>query len=172
MSVNPIQSSNRTSTGSSQGAIKTRTPQGLAQTPDRIEKSSSQDSNNPPSLFKMFLFEPIIQIVKFLLRGLFTFLDFLRSSAFEEKKPEKALTRDLFLDRLQTAPPKEKLLIQFTQVYSIPEQNQVYQAIGEAHKGKVSWKETFWERTPEQNIALGRRLVKENPFLLRDHLFS
>ena len=172
MSVPSIRPSNNQSAAAQSAPSKARSPQGLAETPDRLEKTPNVSQDNPPSLFKQFLFEPIIQVFKFILRGIFTFIDFLRNAAFEEKKTaEPPLNRETFLNRLQAAPPADKLLIQFRQVYSIQEQTNVYRSIGESHKTRVSWKEAIWERSASENIALGRRLVKENPFLLRDHLF-
>jgi hypothetical protein len=145
-------------------------PQGLAQTPDRLEDQRSAPQEDPPSLFKKFLFKPIFQVIKLILRGIFTFIDFLRSSAFEEKPAEPPLDRQAFLERLRAAPRPDTILLQFRQVYSFDEQNRVYRAIGEAYSAKTSWKEMIWDRSPDENIGLGRRLVRQNPFLLCDHL--
>lgn len=172
MAISPIQKKPiSTSLQSPKAAAKPR-PQGLAQIPDRLEERRPLSyQENPPSLFKKFLFEPIFYVGKLILRGVFTFFDFLRKIAFDEIETPAPLDKDLFLERLRSAPPPDKLLLQFNQLYSRDEQNRVYWAIGEAHEAKDSWKEFIWDRSPEGNIALGRRLVRENPFLLRDYLF-
>jgi len=143
-------------------------PQGLAQMPDRLEPRRT-GPQEPPSFFKEFLFKPLFQVIKFLIRGIFTFIDYLRNVSFEET-PEPAIDREGFLDRLSRAPTPEMIFIQFEEIYTPGEQIQVYQAIGEAHPSKTSWKESIWDRSPQENIALGRRLVRQNPFLLRDYL--
>ena len=168
MTIPPIQSQPHLASPAT-GAFRPR-PQGLAQMPDRLEDRSAHAHDNPPSLFKKFLFEPIFEVIRFVLRGLFTFFDFLRESAFEEKHAGPVLDRETFLNSLRSAPRPENILIQFAQVYSLDEQNQIYCSIGEAHEGKVSWKEMVWERSFEDNIELGRRFVRQNPFLLRDYL--
>lgn len=168
MNISPIQSQPQMPS-TAKGAMRPR-PQGLAQMPDRLEDRRPYSHDNPPSLFKKFLFEPIFEVVKFVLRGIFTFFDFLRESAFEEKPTVPALNREVFLNSLRSAPSQETILIQFAEVYSIDEQTQVYRSIGEAHEEKVSWKEMIWDRSLEDNIELGARLVRQNPFLLRDYL--
>jgi hypothetical protein len=123
---------------------------------------------NPPSLFKKFLFEPIIQVVKWALRQIFTFFDFLRRASFDQMILEPSLERYNFNERLRAAPSSDQILRQFTQLYSLEEQNRMYLAIGQSHPGRVSWKEMIFERTASENIDLGRRLVRQNPLLLRD----
>ena len=163
MTVSRIQ--NQTSFASSTGSpLKSRQPQGLGQTPDRLEDRRTASQDNPPSVFKEFLFKPAFIAIKFIIRGIFIFFDFLRKVAFEEKD------REVFLNCLNSLPRPETLLIQFSELYSVTEQNCVYRAIGKAHPLKTAWKEAIWERTPNENLALGRRLVQQNPFLLRDHL--
>jgi hypothetical protein len=172
MAISPIQKKPIPTSSPSLKALAKPRPQGLAQIPDRLEdRRPPAYQENPPSLFKKFLFEPIFYVAKLILRGIFTFFDFLRKTAFEETETPAPLGKDLFLERLRSAPPPEKLLLQFNQLYSRDEQNRVYWAIGEAHQAKDSWKEFIWDRSTEGNIALGRRLVRENPFLLRDYLF-
>jgi hypothetical protein len=146
---------------------KSKIPQGLAETRDRLENRRHEE---PPSIFKEFLFRPAWEVIKFMMRGIFIFLDFLRRVAFEGRPEQPALDREDFLNCLKRAPRPEKLLLQFRELYSTAEQNRVYRAIGEAHAFKISWKEVIWDRTPNENIDLGRLLVRENPFLLRDHL--
>ncbi len=143
-------------------------PQGLAQMPDRLEPRQT-GPQEPPSFFKEFLFKPLFRVIKFLIRGIFTFIDFLRNVSFEET-PEPAINREGFLDRLSRAPTPEMIFHQFEEIYTTAEQTLVYHAIGEAHPSKTSWKEAFWNRSPQENIALGRHLIRQNPFLLRDYL--
>jgi hypothetical protein len=169
MTVSRIQSrpNPAASSGASAKPRPHQGPQGLAQMPDRLEPRRT-GPQEPPSFFKEFLFKPLFQVIKFLIRGIFTFIDFLRNVSFEET-PEP-IDREGFLGRLSRAPRPEKILHQFEEIYTTAEQNQVYHAIGEAHPSKTSWKEAFWDRSPQENIALGRRLVRQNPFLLRDYL--
>jgi hypothetical protein len=167
MTVSPIQ--NQPNPASSSGAsAKLRAPQGVAQTADRLEDRRAPE--HPPSVFKEYLFKPIFLVIKFILRGIFTLIDCLRKSAYEEKSEEPVFDREAFLDRLRSAPRPEKILVQFAEAYSPAEQNQIYLAIGEAHAAKTSWKEVIWNRSSDENIDLGRRLVRQNPFILRDHL--
>jgi len=142
----------------------------LAQTPDRLEPERPVVHGQPPSLIKKYLFEPLWEAVKFFLRGLFSFVDFLRSVAFGGEKKGAPLDKESFLEQLRSAPRPADLLRRFEQLYSTEERSQIYKSIGEAHSGKISWKEMIWARTPQENIRLGRRLVAENPFLLRDFL--
>lgn len=171
MNISPIQGPPHLSL-SAKNRVQPRA-QGLAQVPDRLEDREDRRNythDNPPSLFKEFFFKPIFEAIKFVLRGIFTFFDFLRESAFEEKPTIPALNREVFLNSLRSVPNQETILVQFAQVYSVDEQNQVYCAIGEAYEGKVSWKEMIWTRSQEDNIELGSHLVRQNPFLLRDYL--
>jgi len=169
MTVSKIQG--RPDPAASPGAkAKPKPPQGLAQMPDRLEsRQEPQRAQEPPSFFKEFLFKPLFQVIKFLIRGIFTFIDYLRNVSFEEAR-EPDIDREGFLNRLSRAPSPEKIFHQFEEIYALDEQNQVYLAIGEAHLTRTSWKEAIWNRSPQENIALGRRLVRQNPFLLRDYL--
>ena len=144
-------------------------PRGVGAVRDHL--APSQMEEGPPSLFKMFLFEPIVQVIKWLLRGIFIVVDFLRKAAFAETAPiaAPAADRNAFLKQLQAAPSPQQILLQFEKIFSIDEQNQIYQMIGEVHPEKFSWKEILWKRGESQNIDLGRRLVRQNPFLLRDY---
>ena len=171
MAVSRIQNQPIPTTGTGVSPKAKPRPQGLAEMPDRLDDRRAAIEENPPSLFKKFLFEPIFYAIKFILRGIFTFIDFLRDSAFEEKPKAPLLDRESFLASLRAAPRPEKLLLQFVQVYSPEEQNRVYFAIGQSHNSKTSWKEVIWDRSPHENVELGRHLVRQNPFLLRDHLF-
>lgn len=167
MSISPIK--NRPASAPSTGAsAKPKPPQGLAQTPDRLEPRRP-GPQEPPSFFKEFLFKPLFQVIKFLMRGIFRFIDYLRNVSFEENR-EPDIDRGEFLDRLSRAPTPEKIFHQFEEIYTPEEQNQIYNVIGEAHPSKTSWKEALWDRSPQENIALGRRLVRQNPYLLRDYL--
>src|SRR5690242_13587794 len=112
MTVSPIQ--NQPNPASSSGAsAKLRAPQGLAQTADRLEDRRAPSPEHSPSVFKEYLFKPIFIVIKFILRGIFTFIDFLRKSAYEEKSEESVFDREAFLDRLRSAPRSEKILVQF-----------------------------------------------------------
>src|SRR5579862_4256520 len=101
MTIPPIQSQPHPASPAMR-AVRPRS-QGLAQVPDRLEDRGARTHDNPPSLFKKFLFEPIFEVIRFVLRGIFTFFDFLRESAFEEKPAELMLNRETFLNSLRSA---------------------------------------------------------------------
>jgi hypothetical protein len=163
MTINPVQG--RPNPAASKSAAAKPAPQGVSQMPDRLEMRPQE----PPSVFKEFLFKPLFQAIKFLMRCIFNFFDFLRNVSFEETR-EEGVDREGFLSRLASVPKPEKILHQFEEIYSTAQQNQIYHVIGQAHPSKTSWKESIWDRSPQENIALGRRLVRQNPYLLRDYL--
>lgn len=170
MSVSPVQGRPNLK---AQSIAKPSSPKGLAAVPDRLETSPVGNQEGPPSLFKKFLFDPIIQSIKWLLRGLFHFVDWLRSVAFEAEPTEISSdkTRDqTFLSHLRTAPRAQELLVQFERHFTLNERNEIYRSIGEGYAGRISWKERIWKRSAQENINLGRRIVSSNPERIRDRL--
>jgi|GEM_PF-5026605 len=166
MSIQPIRNSNKIPVV--RELAKPRSPQGVAAVPDRIAPAVPQEG--PPSLYKMYLFQPIIEAVKFVLRGIFRFIDFLRRASFDEQTAEPKLDREELLRRFRSMPQPEEFLARFEEAYTAEDQSRVYRAIGEAYEGRISWKELVWARTDAQNIELGKSLAQSNPFLLRDYL--
>ena len=166
MSIQPIRSSSKIPV--IRDVAKPRSPQGIAAAPDRISPAIPQEG--PPSLFKMYLFQPIIEAVRFFLRGIFRFIDFLRRASFDEQPPQPQIGREELIRRFRSMPKPEEILVLFKEAYSTDDQTRVYQAIGEAYEGRITWKEMFWARNDAQNVELGRSLAQSNPFLLRDYL--
>lgn len=161
-------SKNVSSNALSSKTIPKKIVSGVSAFPDRLERSEYQEG--PPSLFKQFLFDPIVQIMCWFLRGIFIVVDFLRSFAFGDLQSDPSMDRRTFLNQLRSAPSPEQLLHRFDQVFTADEKNRIYQAIGEACEEKISFREMIWERTAKENLELGHRLVRQNPFLLRDYL--
>ncbi len=107
-------------------------------------------NNNPPSFFKTYLFEPILKVVKAALRTLFQFVDFLREFSGADFQ----------------MPSRVAVIQHFERIHTPDEQNQIYEKIGIAHGDRIRWNEMIWNRSKEENIALGRRMGSENPYLL------
>jgi len=170
MSVSPVQGRPNLQ---AQSIAKLPSPKGLAAVPDRLESPPVRKQEAPPSLFKKFLFDPAIQSIKWLLRGLFPFVDWLRSVAFEEdpiETPSGKTGERTFLSHLRAAPRAQELLSQFERHFNLNERNEIYRSIGEEYAGRISWKERIWKRSARENIDLGRRLVLSNPERIRDRL--
>ncbi len=144
-------------------SIAKPSPKGLAAIPDRLESPPVQREEAPPSLFKKFLVDPVIQSIKWFLRGIFHFIDWLKSVAFEKES-------SAFLSHLRTAPRTQEILFQFELCFNPRERSEIYRSIGKEYAGRISWKERIWNRSAQENIDLGKRLVASNPERIRDRL--
>lgn len=164
MSITPIQGSKNLARPSSP-PTRAITPRGLGAVPDRIAPSKEE----PSSLFKMFLFDPVVAAIRWILRGIFFAIDAIRKWAIGENPlaPPPSERND-FMKQLRSTPTPEEFLLQFERVFSREEKSRVYRIVGESFPDRISWKELLWKRTDKENIELGRKMIQKEPILLRE----
>lgn len=151
---------------------KPSVPKGLSEVRDRLS-SSLEGREEPPSQFKKFLFDPIFFVISFVFRELFRPLFWIKNCFIKTpvaiEDPSLERDRD-FLERLELAPRAKEIFLQFERHFSNQERDEIYRMTGSKYSKKLSWREYIWDRSVEQNIALGYRLVRNNPERIRDHL--
>lgn len=172
------------SIGAAHDDLKSNDSEGDGGSSKRLTAKNTQQVDEPPSLFKKFLFDPLIEVLRVSLWMVFSIFDLLRQFAYSKEiiqKPnvlpgvhqdQKGQKASQFLGRLRSAPRSEQILIEFENLFSSQEKDEIYRLIGEVYQNRVGWKEMIWSRTPQQNIALGRRLVHQNPLLISERLIG
>lgn len=169
MKIGPAQESVKTETKS---VAKPPVRKGLSEVPDRLSSSLARNEE-PPSQFKKFLFDPVFFVISFVFSELFRPLFWLKGFFIKPSVAieDPSLGRDLdFLERLELAPRSKEIFLQFEHHFTDRQRDEIYRMIGAKYSKKLSWREYIWDRSREQNIALGYRLVRNNPERIRDHL--
>ncbi|MBI5273354.1 MAG: hypothetical protein HY861_05160 [Chlamydiia bacterium] len=143
-------------------------PEGVAGVQDRL-----LDPEVPPSTFKKILFDPFVAALLWGLRMVFQFFDMLRTAAFSGTGGSSLDAQQRsFFGHLQTIPQPQEVLAQFERLFSPVEQMEIYRSLGAESQRALSWSENLFGRSAGEDSALGRRMVSENPYLVRHLLLK